>query len=263
MATRKRIKGTGTDLAFWIIGMCVLVLGAIVFGSLCARVQNTGSGNKVIHAELTRQKANLLKWIDFYTNNQVAESAKPTFTGRVELTDELRADQAEDFCGAQKTSTEPSNELITFSDSTTGVSFQVPYNKDWGYDHCYLSPVSQDDFTLSDHSLPRVFTFGDLSGSDRMYELKIVPVMSESALKDDIVAWNSEMSSVGTTTRRIINGLTVLDYQVVASPYPAHLWDAIGRNFLYRIKVPAQDGALIRTTDAEVVKIIQSIKVAK
>lgn len=143
---------------------------------------------------------------------------------------------------------------VTYRDQITGIQVQLPYNQHWGGEGCALSPFSARSATgtLQIYFGPSV---PDMRGGwERIYFLAGAPT-SSAAMRNEIKIKHPGQEVV----TRTINGIPV--YQVIynGSYDPAYTsWYAVGRNYLFSFRV--REGAL---SDAEAIKIIQSLRVTK
>lgn len=139
---------------------------------------------------------------------------------------------------------------VTYIDKETSVSVTVPYSFSWGTLNC---PPVQSSNTSTIAFGPAVGTEG---GESRDSWLHITEATSTASALAMVNADSSESGAKPQVRQRVINGLTVFSYKWEGIVTINH-WVAVGRNYTYRIS------SLGWLTDAEAVKIIQSLRVTR
>lgn len=262
MSFKKCIGRINHHLGFWLLVLCTLVFSSLLYINLSSKPIINDSENQALITEIHELRAKLPDTPNpLETVPQVATSSISTYYGRVELTNELVRDKTGlALCGDPISSVEPANTFVRYTDQYSGISIEVPYNKGWGYEHCYLSAVGRN----GESALSGGFNFGDLTNpetGERQYTLVALPKTSDPELNVELASYNE--NTAGTTTKRVINGLDVFDYQVSDSPIPTHSWNSVDKNYTYHITVSAKNGEDLNAIDAEAVKVIKSIQVLK
>jgi len=135
---------------------------------------------------------------------------------------------------------------ISYKDEKTSVSMKIPFSTKWQNNDCDFAPTQLYD--------AGVVSFGPETGvttSERDARLSIKPAISVQEMD----TWYKDLVA-SKKQKRTINGMTVISYDVEGLG-GGLFWEGFGRSYHYVI---TSNGWL---TDAEAVKIIQSLKVTK
>jgi hypothetical protein len=139
--------------------------------------------------------------------------------------------------------------------SSSNISVRLPFSTGWLNEECVYPPAQ----TASDNVLfgPKVTRSEYAIVRDS--NLSILPVRSVTDLNDEIEKLRTDSDvQVSPVERRVINGLTVFKFDTNAPlGYVTHYWYALGNTFSYKIE------SVEWLTDAEAVKIIQSLRVTQ
>lgn len=259
-------------MMFWILVALTIILIMTIFGDVDEKMAAVNGSADVDLGQIAQLKSELQAKVDNFDQQNRAAKNQPVFAGRIELTEEMRSTSNAVFCGdLSENNNDPQKQTFTYTDIDTGVSFLVPYNDAWGYEHCYLSHVWNQTDTDTNGSRFSWLRFGPPVAAEREFEMTIDKAVTESAF---IREWNKNLeaakdceacmiSGKGPLTRRVINGLIVLDNQVSGSPYAVHYWHVIGRSHHYTIKAIVKGDEYIKIADAQVVDILKSLKATK
>jgi len=147
-----------------------------------------------------------------------------------------------------------SDKYLTFVDQKTGVSMTLPYAVVENSNGCLVPTISDDENGIAFGPL-----VDNVDGLDQDSFIRILPVTSTAAILKELKRRNSDQDdSVKNIRQRTINGLAVISHEATWEiSDSARYWYAIGRNFSYQI------GSLRALSDAEAIKIIQSLRVTK
>jgi len=140
----------------------------------------------------------------------------------------------------------PADSHILYVDPKTHVSMSLPYSTSWG-NGC--APFKVSDSAIAFGPLWSQASFGTGMDSSISISAATTSLSLERANAGEFAS-NFKQSTV--------NGISVLSYDVRGPAPVSHMWIGIGRTYVYRIV--SVTGWL---TDAEAVKIIQSLKVVK
>jgi hypothetical protein len=179
------------------------------------------------------------------------EEAGTAYNGRLLITGIPGPGDDDDCDLALATST--ADVYVPHLNVLTGVSVSIPYNFDWGNDEYAFVPV----VTINE-SFAQTLVFGpgvpSKCGSARDVSLEISTSTStpNEARREAIDLYNAD-----TVQERIINGMRVLSYKMNIEAAQNNVWIGFGRTYRYKIF------SLGWLTDAEAVKIIQSLRVTQ
>lgn len=222
-------------MVFWVLVLATVALVCAIFGKIDVKtLKPVGAGNeKSVSAE--DQLVGELK-------DQVA--ALEESLAKVENASGSTADCATTQVTAIDT-------YVTYVDKETGVSMSLPYSFGWNGQGCELSPGGPGGFGPG-HIYGR---YASLHISPRETAAEIIRVETTESTPTS----TTEVSAVRNIRRRVINGLTVTTYtQALDIGFTRNTWVAAGRTYTYVIRDDYE-----WLTDAEAVKIIQSLRVTK
>ncbi len=131
------------------------------------------------------------------------------------------------------------NSTVAYTNTDKNISFDIPYNPQWGYADSPL-PAFADHEATDTSPLGYVLfgppTSGSLEGLAnscdliQSYDLTFLPVRTAEAAKKDIEGRETDV--VPNTTIRTINGLTVVQYKDVGlCNYPT--MEVVGKDYNY------------------------------
>jgi hypothetical protein len=144
---------------------------------------------------------------------------------------------------------------IVWQDKNTGLQAQLPYNFAWGSDTCLPTPfITKVTDKLTTVAFGPVVNIGDCIPA-RDASISASSSMDANVFLRDLKARNlgPDLSAI---RQRTLGGIAVLSYRIDALG-GGNYWEVFGRSFHYTLN---SQGWL---TDAEAVKIIQSLKVVK
>ena len=212
-------------MIFWILVAFTMILIVTIFGDVKIEALNPTDS-------LSQENETLIAQINTL-EARVAELQGPAEQQQLmEVTEPSRSSCTMD------TTTAPIDQYASYTidasyTDAASVSMRIPYSTGWWKFGCDYAAVIGDR---------GVIQFGPWSNDGHVAKLVITP--SESA------------PSTSTGTRRTVNGMTV--YSTVSEERGStNTWIAYGRNYVYRIT------SLNWLTDAEAIKIIQSLRVTK
>ena len=147
----------------------------------------------------------------------------------------------------------PIDTYVKYLDQKTGVSVSLPYSFGWRGPGCTISPADAYDTSIG-------FGPGHIYG--RYANLEIRPRGdAEQIIRGETESAPTSADQLGAVTglrRRTINGLAVTSYShALDIGGDENVWIAVGKTYSYIIRGYAW------LTDAEAIKIIQSLKVTK
>lgn len=237
-------------LIFWVLVLTTMALATVSFADAFKNGegevdQETVAAFEAIRKNLEDQVADLQSraGMEVKTDGQLVASPF--------------SEQQVGGCAQLKMSDLPPDQTIKFSDEKTGVSGSLPYNLSWGSETCFVTPFHM----TTDLSVDKpVYLFGpvsinDIGGYTRAADLIITKTTSTPAQTLRDLRANPEVKNL---RQRTINGITVISYEI-QNEGPggfARFWNAFGRSYYYMM---GSFGGWL--TDAEAVKIIQSLRV--
>ncbi len=273
MSIKKRVENKNHDLVFWLLALSTLVLGIVVVGNLSKKtvqVVNSDSAARV-QTEIVPPENQLTNPQDNAPKNQDNLSNIPGID-----------------CFTSHPG--PAETYVSYLDKKTSVSLVLPYSFSWGTERCpVLQTVLYDEdpggiadsmglrswlrfgpaykiyngdgaFYVPDGlSVTNTHTFlvDDASrySAERGTELSIFsPTSSEAVYQQILHGQDFAHYPKGKILQRTINGMRV--YSISSSDGNTwNIWYAVGRSYGYLLS--SRDWL----TDAEAIKIIESIKV--
>ncbi|KAA0207056.1 hypothetical protein EDM68_00480 [Candidatus Uhrbacteria bacterium] len=234
-------------ILFWVLILATMALASVCFTTAFRPAENQADAEALAVFEAV--KKNLERQIT-ELEGKVEVSQQPG--GRI-IIDATSNQLTEDEVFQSKWNIEPATVYVQHIDPTTKLSMTLPYNFSWGTEKYALNPVdAYANFILFGPAYP--FEGGLTRGAS----LSIENSTSSAAIRKEIQTLRNNGEQIEEIRERIINGMTVISFtQGDGSSYTRNLWIGVGRTYLYRIE---SSGWL---TDAEAVKIIQSLRVAK
>jgi hypothetical protein len=149
----------------------------------------------------------------------------------------------------------PIDNYLVYTDTNTGVRMSIPYGSDWNTDRCPVTPADWNDGGFLAFGPLTSVTFP--SGSDvakRDANLTILPQVRSVAEQRELLR-NPQEGDIEDLRERTISGIPVFSYTLEYVGPSQKYWVALGRTYTYYL---SSYGWL---TDAEAVKIIQSLRV--
>lgn len=153
-------------------------------------------------------------------------------------------------CERLKLNTSTPTQSIIWIDEPAGLQASLPYSFAWGTDEYVVTPYEELGLGLVSFG-PIVKTYDCNPARDAILTFDLP--RDPNSLLSEI---RKEPGLEGTVRQRMINGITVLSYKI-GELGGGNFWEVFGRSYHYRIR---SEGWL---TDAEAVKIIQSLRVTK
>lgn len=251
VAVKNRGKLTMIPLRSWIL-FWFFVVATMTLVIVCFT-----SAFRSIDRDANRETAAAFQVIRQNLEAQVAElQAQVGVTNTQELSYADFSDRIEGEClSPQGGSVDTSKALltyVTYTDPKTSVSMILPYSFGWGTINCPPVQTHPEGEILFGPSRR-----GE-GGAGRESSISIEAPSSTAAIRALAVSvvMQSELENK-TIRQRTVNGLTVLSYSYSGGMASGNVWVAVGRTHVYWIY---SAGWL---TDAEAIKIIQSLKVVK
>lgn len=235
----------GEKVVFWLLVMMTVALVTALFGNVdvktLSRVKTTDEDPSA------KQQAQNIKLTEELSWYQKAYS-------------DIRDEQLAEDCYASEH--KPANVTVTYSDDESGIRVQLPYNKAWGGEKCYIPavvPYESKDAILA-------LAFGRMAashpiGAFRSSSIRALPPTSSTQLLNNIRIETKSQSDAENSFKissKIINGIPVYRVEYTGNLNQTDTWYAAGRSYLFIIET-TQNGI----TEDEATQIIQSLRVTK
>ncbi|QQR61255.1 hypothetical protein IPH19_02215 [Candidatus Uhrbacteria bacterium] len=247
-------------MLFWILVLANVALVCAIFGNIDVNtLKPAGMGNEdgqsnqtMRESELEAQVAVLegdLSRLQKDLETRPISSTGYTQSGNYDFDQECYAPDSEAAPGAAET-------YIPYRDPKTSVLFNVPYNFSWGTTNC---PPVQIQFDGEQDVISFGPSVGGEGGEARDSGLRIsAATTTAAALAGARIELTGSETSDSSIRQRTINGLAVYSYRIeYGLGGGLNIWLAVGRNYTYRLSSNSW------LTDAEAIKIIQSLRVTK
>lgn len=214
-------------MMFWLLVLCNVALIAALFGRVDVRTLLPKTEVKVVEriVEVEKEPSEADREMD-----SAAECATPADT--------------------------PIDTYVTYVNKETGVSMSLPYSFGWRGQGCSIAPVDiYYDASFLGFGPGHIYgRYASLEIHSRDAAAEIIRVEVDSAPTS-----TDQLGAVSNIRRRTINGLNVTSYtKALDIGGSEDVWVAAGRTYTYIIR-----GRGEWLTDAEAVKIIQSLRVTK
>lgn len=259
MAPKKSSKGKVSIpkyrwLMFWLLVLCSVALVCALFGNVDVRTLKDQTSDTTAVTTVSSQVASstTTDMVEDSFENQVAQS--PEHPG-----EPFDIETGACLFNSAETA-DPIDTYIDYTEPISTVLLTIPYSFNWGSANCppitLVSPYPSSENTLLasfEFGPSKVLGGGGAGFARRLASFGIGPVTTADAVDTGI----KENESVRNVRQRTISGFTVYDYDLNFEANP-HEWIAVGRNYSYHLT--SLGGWL---TDAEAIKIIQSLRVTK
>lgn len=246
-------------MMFWVLFAATVALVCAIFGDVDVRTlrpvgvtSSTNAGQQELD-ELRAQVVDLSTELNSIEQQQVSSSERIIANirdipfGDLYFYDEVNLGVQ---CDRLNLNTSTPTQSIVWTDEPTGLQASLPYSFDWGTDRYLVTPYEELGLGLIAFG-PIVKTYDCNPARDAIlaFDFPKDPSNSLSEIR-------KEPGLEGTVRQRTINGITVLSYRI-GELAGGNFWEVFGRSYHYRIR---SEGWL---TDAEAIKIIQSLRVTK
>jgi len=238
-------------MIFWILVLANVALVCAIFGNVDVRTLKPVS---VVNDEQQAAEQALIDELKTQVKSlgeQVASVEESTAVGRLQVP----ANQMEDGCDLAWNYGATSTVYLSWKDEKSGVTASLPYSFDWGNERYSFLPyeVWTFDAETSVHFGPGSPGGACGVGRDAYLMIEAVDTTSPDKLLSEI---RSDEPASENIRQRTIGGVTVISAtrgELGRGP----VWYIFGRSYFYTLS--SQDWL----TDAEAIKIIQSLRVTK
>lgn len=224
-------------ITFWALVLATMALATVCFSYAFRPIDSDVDPETLAAFQAIRE--NLEKQVE-ELQGEVALAPSPTgFLGEACLQDSIS----------------PIDNYLTYVEPQSKVQMRLPFGTGWENENCAFPPARISGNIISFG--PVVKGAGE-GVRDSM--LTIQPAKSTVDFNTEIAQIRSDGSDtqISAIKQRNINGLNVFSYTTtIPTGYVTHDWYALGKTFSYKLEANEW------LTDAEAVKIIQSLKVVK
>ncbi len=244
MSIKKRVENKNHDLVFWLLALSTLVLGIVVIGNLSKKPVQVVNSDSQATAQVASLQAEIAR-----LNSQVNSATNEEQAKQPDVDSSIRG-------MSTQTGPCPIENYLTYIESRSKIQLRLPFSAALEDGQCVYFPPE---------FLPDGIQFGEYNaiGGEIHHDALLTIGTNSISLTEFKQAIDSERADpsirISNFKERNVNGLTVISFTRNADGGPDDIqWVAYGKSYTYTLHT--KSGWL---TDAEAIKIIESLKITK